>query len=55
MTATYAGTGQLSVVPDEGMSDVVEGNLSYPSSIPSGNQTITITADIKPAPGSGEK
>ena len=26
MTATYAGTGQLSVVPDEGMSDVVEGN-----------------------------
>ena len=55
MTATYAGTGQLSVVPDEGMSDVVEGNLSYPSSIPSGNQTITITADIKSAPGSGEK
>ncbi len=55
MTATYAGAGQLSVVPDEGMSDVVEGNLSYPSWIPSGNQTITITANIKPAPGSGEK
>ena len=55
MTATYAGAGQLSVVPDEGMSDVVDGNLSYPSWIPSGNQTITITANIKPAPGSGEK
>ena len=55
MTATYAGTGQLSVVPDEGMSDVVEGNLSYPSWIPSGNQTITIAANIKPAPDSGEK
>lgn len=55
MTATYAGAGQLSVVPDEGMSDVVDGNLSYPSWIPSGNQTITITANIKPAPGTGEK
>ena len=55
MTATYAGTGQLSVVPGEGMSDVVDGNLSYPSWIPSGNQTITITANIKPAPDSGEK
>ncbi len=30
MTATYAGTGQLSVVPGEGMSDVVDGNkLSF--------------------------
>ena len=55
MTATYAGTGQLSVVPGEGMSDVVDGNLSYSSWIPSGNQTITITANIKPAPDSGEK
>mgnify|MGYP007049172250 FL=1 len=32
------------MVPGEGMSDVVDGNLSYPSWIPSGNQTITITA-----------
>ena len=45
----------MSGVPDEGMSDVVDGNLSYPSWIPSGNQTITITGNIKPAPGSGEK
>lgn len=51
MTATYAGTGQLSVVPDEGMSDVVEGGLS----IAQVNQTITITANLKSAPASGEK
>lgn len=55
MTATYNGTGQLSVVPDEGMSDVVNGKLDFSSNIPSGNQTITITANIKPAPSSGEK
>lgn len=55
MTATYTGKGQLSVVPDGDMSEVVNGSLNYPSSIPSGSQTITITADIKGAPASGEK
>lgn len=55
MTATYKGKGQLSVVPDEGLSDVVKGDLNYPSYIPKGDQTITITADIKSAPTSGEK
>lgn len=47
MTATYEGKGQLSVTPDGDMSAVVKGKLSYPP-IPSGNQTITITADINP-------
>lgn len=55
MTATYSGGGQLSVVPDGDMSEVVDGSLNYPASIPSGNQTISITANIKDAPASGEK
>ena len=51
MKATYVGKGQLSVSPDpdEEMSDVVvSGSLkTNPATIPSGTQTITITADIK--------
>lgn len=51
MTAVYNGNGGLSVVPDEGMSDVVNGSLN----ISSGSKEKTITANIKPAPISGEK